>query len=94
MEQFAASLAGAFRRMRKKNIENFGKLSESVKEMNDEELMKLDWELSIVDMFIITYCCRLSLPDEKICNETLNTFHKFIYDDFSKIGKLLPEFCT
>jgi len=75
--------------MRKQNIQTFGKLSESVNEMNEDELMKLDWELSIVDMFITTYCCRLHLADESICDETLDAFHKLIYSDFSQTDKML-----
>ena len=57
--------------------------------MTEEELMKLEWELSIFDMFIITHCCRLHLSEEKICNEVLDIFHGFVYDDFSKIDKIL-----
>jgi hypothetical protein len=89
VETFAAVLWEAFRRMRKCNIETYGKFSESVKEMNEEELMKLDWELSILDMFIITYCCRLHVADEGICNETLDKLHEFVYGDFLKIDKML-----
>ncbi len=89
VEQFAAVLWDAFQRMRKCNIETYGKFSESVKDMNEEELMKLDWELSIVDMFITTYCCRLYLTDEGICDETLDIFHKFVCSDFSQIDKVL-----
>ena len=75
--------------MRKQNIETFGKFSGSVKEMNEDELMKLDWELSIVDMFITIYCCRVHLTDELICDKTLDIFHKLIYSDFSQIDKML-----
>lgn len=89
VEQFAAGLWEAFRKMRKRNIETYRKLSESVKDMNEEDLMKLDWELSIVDMFITTYCCRLYLTDEGICDETLYTFHRFAYSDFSQVDKML-----
>jgi len=89
VEQFAAGLWEAFRRMRKGNIETYGKLSESVKDMNEEDLMKLDWELSIIDMFITTYCCRLFLTDEGICDATLDKFHRFVYGDFSQVDKML-----
>lgn len=76
--------------MRKCNIETYGKFSDSVKDMNEEELMKLDWELSIVDMFVITYCCRLYLADKGgICDETLDMFHRFVYNDLSQIDKML-----
>ena len=89
VEQFAAALWEAFRRRRKRNIETYGKFEETVKDMNEKELMKLDWELSIVDMFIITYCCHLYLTDEEICDETLDILHKFVYSDFSQIDKML-----
>jgi len=89
IEMFAAGLWECFRRMRKINIETYGKFSESVKKMSEEELMKLDWELSIADIFIITHCCRLYLTDERICNETLDIFHGFVYNDFSQIDKML-----
>ena len=89
VEQFAAGLWEAFRRMRKGNIETYGKLSESVKNMNEEDLMKLDWELSIVDMFITAYCCRLYLTNKGIRDETLDKFHRFVYSDFSQIDKML-----
>jgi len=75
--------------MRKRNIETYGKLSESVKEMNEDELMKLDWELSILDIFVTTYCCRLHLVDEGVCNETLSKLYKFVYGDFLSIDKML-----
>lgn len=89
VEDFAEGLSESFRRMRKQNIETFGKFSGSVKEMNEDQLMKLNWELSILDMFITTYCCRLHLTDELICDQTLDTFHKSIYSDFSEIDKML-----
>ena len=89
VETFAAVLWETFRRIRKCNIETYGKFSESIKEMNEEELMKLDWELSILDMFITTYCCRLYLEDERICNETLDKLHAFVYGDFLRIDKML-----
>ncbi len=91
VETFAAVLWEAFRRMRKCNIETYGKFSETVKEMNEEELMKLDWELSILDMFITTYCCRLYLADEGICDETLDKLHEFVYSDFGRIDKMLAH---
>lgn len=89
VEQFAAYLWEAFRRMRKRNIETYGKFSEDVKDMNREELVKLDWELSILDMFLTTYCCRLYITDEAICDDALNKFHGFVYSEFSKIDKIL-----
>jgi hypothetical protein len=75
--------------MRKQNIETFGKFTGSVKEMNEDQLLKLDLELSIVDMFITTYCCRLHLKDELICNQTLDAFNKLVYNDFSEIDKMI-----
>jgi DNA-directed RNA polymerase subunit N (RpoN/RPB10) len=51
--------------------------------------MKLDWELSIVDMFITTYCCRLYLTDKVICDDTLDKFHSFVYNEFSQIDEML-----
>jgi hypothetical protein len=89
VEQLAAYLWEAFRRMRKRNIETYGKFDKSVKEMNQDDLMKLDWELSILDMFITTYCCRLHLTDKKICDASLDRFHGFVYNDFLQIDKVL-----
>ena len=53
--------------------------------------MKLDCELSIVDMFIITYCCRLHFHDETICNKILDSFHEFAYHDFSQNDLILAH---
>jgi hypothetical protein len=88
-EAFAATLWECFRRMRKRHIQILEQFSSSVKEMNEDELMKLEWELSIFDSFIITYCCRIHLNEEIVCNDILDIFHRYVYDGFSKIDKML-----
>lgn len=89
VDEFGAGLTVAFKRMREENIETLGKLIESVKEMNKDELMKLDWELSILNMFIITFYCRLLIKDEKISDKVLDEFHKCVYEDIKKIEPLV-----
>jgi len=88
-EEFASGLVIIFNKMRSTNIETILKfLPDMIKKMSKEELMKLDWELSILDMFNITYCCRLFIENKEICDKVLDLFHKKIYKQFLETSSI------
>ncbi len=88
-EEFVAGLLIIFNKMRSTNIETIKKfLTDMIQNMSKDELMKLDWELSILDMFNITYCCRLFIGNEEICDKVLDLFHKKIYKQFLETSSI------
>lgn len=84
LDEFATGLTTWFKKLKKDDIETLEKCSESVKDMSQDELMKLDWELIILDMFIITYCCRLMINDEKMSDKIIDIFHEYVYEEMLK----------
>jgi hypothetical protein len=87
--EFAAGLAIVFNRMRTRNIETLKIfLPEMIEKMSKDELMKLDFELSIFDMFNITHCCQLLVGDEEVQYKILDFSHKNIYEELLKISPL------
>jgi hypothetical protein len=88
VEEFADALRYGFQNMIENHSEFYEMLSKSGIESHQEDFkLEFDWELSMWDMFIITYSCRLILTNEEMCNATLDTFHSLVYNDYWKVDK-------
>jgi len=62
--EFVEELLKAFKRLRRKNVETLSILIDSIKSMNQEEMVRLDWELSILDAYIVLHLSSEMVKDQ------------------------------
>jgi hypothetical protein len=90
VNDFAEGLAIALQKMRAENVESLEKLlPETIVNMSDDDLKKLDWELFIFDMFNINYACAITIGNEQVLSEALTLFHTAVEKQMIDISPLL-----
>jgi len=79
--EFVEGLLKAFKRLRRKNVETLSILIDSIRGMNQEEMIRLERELSILDAYIILHDSSLLIKDEAKSRKVTQSFYKGLFED-------------